>query len=149
MSELLLKRKYYPNGTNGSFYLSGQQICYTIELPWRNNQTGISCIPEGNYLLSLRKSEKHGEHLLVSPVPGRSLILIHPANIALKELRGCIAPVTTLSGAGCGKQSRSAMQELMRRLKPYFATIGTLILNISAEQDPYLEQSSASLLKIN
>jgi len=45
-------------------------------------------------------------------VKNRSLILFHPANNALKELNGCIAPVTKISGAGLGLQSRKAFTKL-------------------------------------
>ena len=39
-------------------------------------------------------------------------ILIHPANNAKKELQGCIAPVTQLSGPGLGLMSRKAFTKL-------------------------------------
>ena len=42
----------------------------------------------------------------------RKLILIHPANNALLELQGCIAPVTKISGAGLGLHSRKAFTSL-------------------------------------
>ncbi len=45
-------------------------------------------------------------------VPERAYILIHPANNALRELKGCIAPVTILAGAGKGYASVSAMKKL-------------------------------------
>jgi hypothetical protein len=45
-------------------------------------------------------------------VPKRSLILIHLANNAMKELKGCIAPVSILTGQGIGKNSRLAMNKL-------------------------------------
>lgn len=48
----------------------------------------------------------------VLDVPNRSLILFHPANSALHELRGCIAPVTQLSGPGLGLMSRKAFAKL-------------------------------------
>ena len=38
--------------------------------------------------------------------------MIHPANNAQKELRGCIAPVTKLSGPGLGLMSRKAFTKL-------------------------------------
>jgi hypothetical protein len=41
-------------------------------------------------------------------VQGRSGILFHAANDALKELRGCIAPVTEHTGEGKGNWSRNA-----------------------------------------
>jgi hypothetical protein len=45
-------------------------------------------------------------------VKNRSLILFHPANNALQELNGCIAPVTKLSGPGLGLMSRKAFVSL-------------------------------------
>ena len=45
-------------------------------------------------------------------VKGIALILVHPANNALKELKGCIAPVTLLTGEGKGSQSRIAIDKI-------------------------------------
>ena len=45
-------------------------------------------------------------------VPNRKFILFHPANNAQKELQGCIAPVTQLSGPGLGLMSRKAFTKL-------------------------------------
>jgi hypothetical protein len=45
-------------------------------------------------------------------VPGRDLILIHPANDAKMELLGCIAPVTLHTGIGKGSSSRKALDKL-------------------------------------
>ena len=114
--ELEIIRTYYPNGTNGILYFKGSIQCYTIELPWRNNSHGISCIPEGRYELKERYSQKFGAHFLVVGVKDRSEILMHPANDALKELKGCIAPVSILTGEGTGDQSRLALENLKRIL---------------------------------
>jgi len=110
--ELNLKRAYFPKGTNGVIFRDEQFICFTIELPWKENQRNISCIPEGRYQLSKRFTQKRGWHLIVKSVTGRSGILFHPANDALKELQGCIAPVTLLSGIGTGTDSRKANTKL-------------------------------------
>lgn len=110
--ELELWRVYHPNGTNGDLYVNGVRQCFTIELPWLNNQRQISCIPEGRYELKRRYSTRFKEHIEVCNVPGRSRILLHPANDALKELRGCIAPVSQLTGVGKGTQSRLAFDWL-------------------------------------
>ena len=79
--ELELTRTYYPNGTNGvlrSFDSSQDKlaqddkkpiICYTIELPWKNNHHQTSCTPEGKYELKKRYSQKHGHDLQVINVP--------------------------------------------------------------------------------
>ncbi len=109
---LWLSRTYFPEGTNGKLECEGKFICYTIELPWKKNETKVSCIPEGKYFIRKRYSNKHKWHLEIIDVKNRSLILFHPANNALQELKGCIAPVTKLSGPGLGLMSRKAFVQL-------------------------------------
>lgn len=109
---LILTRKYFPDGTNGKLECEGKFLCYTIELPWKENEKNISCIPEGEYFLRKRYSRKFAWHLELVAVENRSLILMHPANNALQELNGCIAPITKLSGPGLGLQSRKAFAKL-------------------------------------
>jgi len=110
--ELELIRKYFDEGTNGEILNQYRLITYTIELPWKNNQARVSCIPEGKYELVKRWSPKFGRHLQVMNVSGRKYILIHPANEALRELKGCIAPVCLITGAGKGIRSRMALKRL-------------------------------------
>lgn len=105
---LFLQRTYFPDGTNGQLECDGKMFCNTIELPWKNNQKRVSCIPEGKYILKKRYSKKFAWHIEITDVKDRSAILFHPANNALKELNGCIAPVTKISGAGLGLMSRKA-----------------------------------------
>jgi Family of unknown function (DUF5675) len=109
---LKLSRTYFPDGTNGKLECEGKLICLTIELPWKNNETKVSCIPEGKYFIKKRYSKKFQWHLEVLDVQNRSLILFHSANNALQELNGCIAPVTKFSGPGLGLQSRNAFAKL-------------------------------------
>jgi hypothetical protein len=109
---LVLSRTYFPDGTNGKLEYEGKFICCTIELPWINNEKRVSCIPEGKYLLKKRYSRKFQWHIEVVGVKNRSFILLHPANNAQKELNGCIAPVTKLSGPGLGLQSRQAFTKV-------------------------------------
>ena len=111
--ELVLQRAYFKEGTNGTLFCSGSFLCHTIELPWNENKRNISCIPEGTYEIETRYSKRFQNHLLVKSVRNRRLILFHPANDALKELEGCIAPVTYLSGIGKCPQSRPLMQKLL------------------------------------
>ena len=96
--QITITRTYFPGGTNGTLSIDGVFQCYTIELPWLNNKPRVSCIPEGQYKIVTRRSPKFGLHLYVKNVPEREFILIHPANYARIELKGCIAPVTALSG---------------------------------------------------
>jgi len=108
----ILRFQSNENGTNGKLSIDGVDVCETIELPWKNNDKGLSCIPEGRYEVVKRVSEKHGKHLLVKDVPERSLILFHPANNAIQELRGCIAPVSKTTGIGKGILSRAAFNKV-------------------------------------
>lgn len=109
---LLLTRTYFPDGTNGKLECDGKLICNTIELPWKMNETKVSCILEGKYFIRKRYSRKFKWHLEVIDVKDRNFILFHPANNALKELNGCIAPITKLSGPGLGLMSRKAFVKL-------------------------------------
>ncbi|PWA09886.1 DUF5675 family protein [Flavobacterium laiguense] len=110
--DLILSRTYFPDGTNGKLECEGKLICCTIELPWFDNEKRVSCIPTGKYLLRKRYSKKFRWHIEVVDVENRSFILFHPANNAKKELNGCIAPVTQLSGPGLGLESRQAFIKL-------------------------------------
>lgn len=72
---------------------------YTGELPWRENQSNISCIPSGIYRCVYSYSPHFGRQLYeVEMVPGRFGIRIHSANFMgdkslgkLCQLNGCIA----------------------------------------------------------
>jgi hypothetical protein len=82
-------------GTFGALVWDGYLLGLSLELPWRGNAQGISCIPCGAYRLVRREewsgAARHGHTYEVEGVPGRAGILIHPANTVL-ELEGCIAP---------------------------------------------------------
>lgn len=68
--------------------------CYTLELPYRNNEPEISAIPEGVYQCGLRPSAKFGNWTNgmiyhVQPAQGRTNILIHAGNTPA-DTKGCI-----------------------------------------------------------
>jgi hypothetical protein len=130
--ELVLTRAYFSDGTNGELYHEGERICFTIELPWKDNHTAVSCIPEGRYALAERYSPKLKGHLQLMNVPGRELILIHPANDAIKELKGCIAPVSFLTAAGRGGRSRPAFEKLTQLVFTAFAKSRPIYLTIKS-----------------
>ena len=132
---LVLNRTYFPEGTQGVLEWNGTLICYTIELPWLGNQRRISCIPEGDYLLQLRFSPKFKWHFLLMDVPGRDLILIHPANDAKLELLGCIAPVTKHTGIGKGSASKKALLKLKALTKVAFKQNEKVILKIQFKKE--------------
>ena len=132
---LVLNRTYFPEGTQGVLEWNGTLICYTIELPWLGNQRRISCIPEGEYLLQLRFSPKFKWHFQLMDVPGRDLILIHPANDAKLELLGCIAPVTVHTGIGKGSASRKALEKLKALTKKAFEQNEEMNLKIQLKKE--------------
>lgn len=63
--------------------------CETLELPWKDNQRNISCIPEGAYQVEKRYSKKFGWHFHITDVDGRKWILIHSGNF-YTQIRGCV-----------------------------------------------------------
>ena len=133
---LILKRTYFPEGTQGTLEWNGTIVCHAIELPWLENQQRVSCIPEGEYALQKRFSPKFQWHLHLRNVPGRDLILIHPANDAKKELLGCIAPVTQLTGIGKGSLSRKAMEKLKALV--YAALDRNEVVKIIVQSNPLI-----------
>lgn len=65
--------------------------CFTLELPWLNNQKNISCIPRAiGYKGELHDSPANGDCIAINNVLDRSYIQIHSANY-ISQLRGCIA----------------------------------------------------------
>jgi hypothetical protein len=97
MMRLLIERLAWLRfGTLGQFHLIGDHgtehlAGYTIELPWRDNEVGRSCIPLGVYTAERHASPKFGATYWLRNVPGRSEILIHTAN-SKSDLDGCIGP---------------------------------------------------------
>lgn len=69
----------------GALLLDGRIQCVTLELPWRNNQTDISCIPQGVY-----RYTREPQQIRIHDVPQRTGILIHIGNSAT-DIEGCIA----------------------------------------------------------
>lgn len=68
-------------GTFGTLtYPDGGQIV-TGELPWHNNESAISCIPDGKYLCKWIPSDKWPDGKYhVTDVPDREAIEIHSGN---------------------------------------------------------------------
>ena len=90
---LLLRDTFTDESTIGELFLNGERFCDTLELPYRDNQRSISCIPTGEYKVRLRLPRESATrdylHLLVKDVKDRSHILFHRGNTA-KDSRGCI-----------------------------------------------------------
>ena len=90
---LILRDTFSDESTIGELFVNGERFCDTLELPYRDNQRSISCIPVGEYKVRLRVARESATrdylHLLVKDVKDRSHILFHRGNTA-KDTRGCI-----------------------------------------------------------
>ena len=90
---LIIRDTFTDKSTIGELFLNGERFCDTLELPYKDNQRSISCIPAGQYKVRLRYPRESGTrnylHLLVQDVKDRSYILFHRGNTA-KDTRGCI-----------------------------------------------------------
>jgi hypothetical protein len=123
---LELRRAYLDNCTIGKVFFMGEFICYTIELPWKHNKKGESCIPSGFYQIGPYSSAAHEDcFYLGNPDLGvgpsekfhRSYILIHPGNFT-KDIEGCIAPGLALHPTTWGvADSVKAMDKLRALIK--------------------------------
>lgn len=99
--EVILYTRDYGDRALGTLYVknAGVQLysCRSVELPWKNNDTGESCVPAGTYPMVLEYSPAFRRKLWeLKLVPGRSECKIHGANYP-RQLRGCIAPASMLS----------------------------------------------------
>lgn len=116
---ILVRNASTDEGTFGALTLSDGQQLYTVELPWRDNATQISCIPVGLYRCEEIKSPRFGRVYQVMNVPGRTAILIHAGNWGGdkakgwdSDLLGCIAPamkIGTLNSRIDGRPQRAGI----------------------------------------
>ena len=115
---LIIRDEFTDKSIIGKLFLNGEWLCDTLELPYRDNQRSISCIPAGLYKVRLRTARESATrnylHLLVEDVKDRSHILVHIGNFP-KDTKGCI-----LVGIGREqdfvKNSRLAMELLMKEI---------------------------------
>ncbi len=80
----LVRHTFSHQGVEGFLYYEGedQAAFATLELPWRDNARGASCIPRGRYECIWAKSPRFGMCYHVLDVPGRANILFHNGNYA-------------------------------------------------------------------
>lgn len=88
MATIRLDTWLHDDCTLGRLSFNGFQ-CFTLELPWRDNQKSISAISGGLYKCELYQSPKHGLVILIKDVSGRTMIEIHSGNYT-RQILGCI-----------------------------------------------------------
>jgi hypothetical protein len=96
MRAVLIRLQDNGNQTVGELRIyQGHELvfaCFTLELPFRDNQKNISCIPKGTYLVKKRhdrRSRFKYPHLHIQDVPGRTWILVHRGNYSF-QIEGCL-----------------------------------------------------------
>jgi hypothetical protein len=77
--------------TSSILFNENRFLSFCLELPYRNNERFISCIPVGCYSVVPHDSPKFGECFLIEDVPNRDHILFHVGNYAFNTT-GCILP---------------------------------------------------------
>jgi len=101
MTNVILQRlETSDEGTFGTLTLPDGTSFHCAELPWRNNASGMSCVPSGSYPVILVFSPHFNRHIYqLQQVPGRSDVEIHPGNFAgdtsmgySSDVEGCILP---------------------------------------------------------
>lgn len=125
-------------GTRGILVAPGF-FCHTLELPWKNNQQNISCIPAGKYeclFVKTRRAIGGMRHLYwLKSVPGRTGILKHAGTFAgdkskgyRSHVLGCILlghSIGLLQKQAAIFQSRRATREYIEHMRrePVLLTI--------------------------
>ncbi|UTW60813.1 hypothetical protein KFE98_12335 [bacterium SCSIO 12741] len=134
MKALLTRKNANDKQTTGTFELFDEEgkifHAFSLELPWKDNQVRVSCIPTGNYRCIYRVSPKFGPSYLVEEpegghVTGRTWILIHPGNYHTQIL-GCILLGRTLQdinddGYRDVTSSKATIKELIKHAPDGFS----------------------------
>lgn len=91
MKRYTLERVYLEDRTLGSLYDGEEVIAKVLELPWKNNNRSVSCIPEGIYQVIKQqpKPDRNYIYFRLPKVPGRSGILIH-RGVRPSHSKGCL-----------------------------------------------------------
>ncbi len=91
---ITLTRTHYLEDCTIGVLQVGENTYNTLERPWKNNATNVSCIPTGQYKFThhgwgLNSKLKYKNVWRLLDVPNRTGILVHVGNKA-KNTQGCI-----------------------------------------------------------
>ncbi len=115
-------------GTFGVLLFDDIPFCVTLENPWKNNQTFVSCIPIGMYDCKKSISRRFGSTVEICNVPDRSHVLFHWGNTE-PDTQGCILlgqRYGTLAKIPAILASKTAFKAFMRRLRTYDDVVLTI-----------------------
>jgi hypothetical protein len=123
----LLRLRMSGYGTEGMLVTDAGFDCKTLELPWKENQQNISCIPAGEYITKIRISPRFGKTYWVTKVPNRGYILLHSGNYAgdvskgyKTHVEGCVLLGKTFGWLGEQRavlNSRITVRAFMNHMK--------------------------------
>ena len=127
MKLTLVRCEHNETETLGMLLIGSRLFCSTLELPWRKNERGISCIPDGDHAGRRVISPKFGETFELD-VPGRSEVIIHAGNTH-EDTRGCII-LGMRPGTLNGKRAVKYSQIAMKRFRQYTEKADKILLYI-------------------
>jgi len=97
--------------------------CFTLELPWKNNERQVSCImpaPGAERTYKARKTKKspsfNYEHLDILDTPGRSYVKLHSGNFNKQILGCCLVGKALVDINGDGELDVTASRETLEKL---------------------------------
>jgi len=114
---------YVFNERNGIKYT----FC-TLELPWKDNERRISCIPVGEYKVVKRWSQKYKNHFHVLDVENRSYILLHAGNYNRHTLGCILCGKEHLDITGDGERDGTSSKDTMDKLNEILPDEFTLVI---------------------
>lgn len=116
METFILKRVVKRDDcTQGVLINRNRAILLTMEDAWKDNQTGISCIPTGVYRCRRHTGGQHPNTWELIDVPNRVAILIHSGNTEV-DTEGCIllgSEFGVLNGKPAVRESKMALEYFM------------------------------------
>ena len=108
-------------GTLGYFIAEGFQA-RIIELPWKDNQRNVSCIPDGKYGLVKHNGTIFKNVFRLENVPNRTAILIHKGNTTA-DIQGCILVGTSFWGQGVAQSAKA-----LEKVRPFLEKSNTIVI---------------------
>ncbi len=116
--------------TIGVLLFNNRILCYTLELPYKNNEAFVSSINTGDYNLEERVDWRDSKKLNATyelkgdGLDKRTGILFHPANW-VHQLEGCIAPGYRVDNIWC--EAERKMLRGVSKSTPAFKMVRDLI----------------------
>jgi Family of unknown function (DUF5675) len=89
MNIKIARGSYNGSSITGELFVDEKFICHTLELPWKNNQSYVSSIPEGSYPAILRYDKPDKWRIQLDKVPDRTVVQLHTGNFP-SQVEGCI-----------------------------------------------------------